>query len=274
MDYSKEKCSCTNCGKEISSEFCPACGQKHLRGDWKSIGQLIGHFFTNLFFVDNRFFRSVRKLLFAPAELSKAYLEGQHKKYLAPISLFLFANLLFFLFNPMRDYYLNLQDQTHLQPYSQLAYELVANKVNSRGIEYSEYEEAYNISTPQISKLFMILNIPLMAIFIFPFIRKSWKYYYDSLIISMHYFTYFLLGTISVQLIIKLAERLGIPNFLFIAQLSLLAVILVYSFLMAKKLIKRNLFVQILIALVFVLSLPFSQFFYRGLIFFLTYLAT
>ena len=95
---------CLNCGGIINGSFCYQCGQKALDNNDRSMSTLLGGFFTNLFFLDNRFFISLRMLLIRPGTMTIDFLGGQRKKFLPPVTLFLFVNLIYFLLSPLSDY--------------------------------------------------------------------------------------------------------------------------------------------------------------------------
>ncbi len=90
----KEK-NCLNCGATVEKRFCPECGQENLHPK-ESFGHLIGHFITDLTHFDNKFFPSIKKLLFSPGFLPNAYAKGQRKKYMNPLSFYLFVSAIFF----------------------------------------------------------------------------------------------------------------------------------------------------------------------------------
>jgi hypothetical protein len=91
----RQEKNCLNCGATVERHFCPECGQENLHPK-ESFGHLIGHFITDLTHFDNKFFPSIKKLLFSPGFLPNAYAEGQRKKYMNPLSFYLFVSAIFF----------------------------------------------------------------------------------------------------------------------------------------------------------------------------------
>gem|GEM_PF-4959360 len=70
---------CLNCNASIHGGFCHQCGQAVRDNTNRSIGQLLGEFFGNIFFLDNRFFLSVRYLFLYPCRMTVEFLEGKRK---------------------------------------------------------------------------------------------------------------------------------------------------------------------------------------------------
>ena len=101
MSHSKlrEDKTCLNCGDEVAVRFCPSCGQENTETK-KSFHYLFTHFIEDLVHYDNSFWKAIKYLLYTPATLSIIYLNGQRKKFMAPVKLFIFINFFaFFVFN-------------------------------------------------------------------------------------------------------------------------------------------------------------------------------
>ena len=116
----KSQKKCFNCGTPVNGVFCHNCGQRVRDNLDRSLGRLLGEFFGNVFFLDNRFLLSLWYLVRYPSRMTVEFLEGKRKKFISPVTLFLFLNLIYFIVNPLTDYSLSLYDQTHSQPYSPL----------------------------------------------------------------------------------------------------------------------------------------------------------
>lgn len=85
---------CPNCNREFASsdKFCPSCGQRNL-GKRISFAELIKEFFSSLFNIDSRIFRSIRDV-FLPGKMVNTFLEGRRKYYVHPVRFFLVVALL------------------------------------------------------------------------------------------------------------------------------------------------------------------------------------
>ena len=109
--------SCQNCGAALTGRYCAECGQRIVTDAERGLWHLLGDFFTELTSLESRSWRSLMTLLSRPGELSRTYLAGARLRYLKPISVFLIANLLFFISPPVTDLNLGLHNQAY-QPWA------------------------------------------------------------------------------------------------------------------------------------------------------------
>jgi hypothetical protein len=89
MESPKHLCQSCHCLVEEDTKFCSTCGQKKILKTL-SFKELIGDFFSNLFSLDSKFFRTFGRLIFRPGNLTKEYVAGKRQLYYTPIRLFLF----------------------------------------------------------------------------------------------------------------------------------------------------------------------------------------
>ena len=194
-----EHLSCLNCGTSVTGDYCSACGQ-HVRDNTnRSIKGLLGVFLENTFFLDNRFLKSLRYLFAFPGRMTVEFVAGKRKKFVSPVTLFLFVNLIYFIVNPLSDYSLSLGDQFYSQPYSELIQEVVRDKLRSTGLDGKAYGEIYQKTSDNISKSIMIINVPLIALLVYLMSFKRRKFYYDSLIFAFHFFSVYLFSWICLD---------------------------------------------------------------------------
>ncbi|MEN0003051.1 MAG: DUF3667 domain-containing protein [Bacteroidota bacterium] len=87
---------CRNCFYPLArkANYCPHCGQKYTLGKL-TVRELLDEFFEAILNVDSKIFQSVITL-FKPGRLTKAYFDGQHKRYVHPLRIFLVTAILFF----------------------------------------------------------------------------------------------------------------------------------------------------------------------------------
>ena len=111
---------CANCGHPLSPDecYCADCGQKRLDERARSFMHVLRTSLAEVSSVDSRLWRSMGLLFARPGFLSREYRLGRRKRYLSPISLFLIANVVFFLAPSLTDFSITLTDQRRLQPYS------------------------------------------------------------------------------------------------------------------------------------------------------------
>lgn len=89
---------CRNCGTALRPDdrFCPQCGQETADHS-QDMRVFMQHFLSDYFTFDSKLFRSVLPLLFRPGFLTNEYLRGRRVSYIAPLRMYLFVSLIFFL---------------------------------------------------------------------------------------------------------------------------------------------------------------------------------
>jgi hypothetical protein len=88
---------CLNCGAEVSSKYCPECGQLN-REPRFNMKDLIGDFIHDFTHFDSKFFRTTLFLITKPGFLTKEFIDGKRLKYLNPIRMYVFTSAIFFFF--------------------------------------------------------------------------------------------------------------------------------------------------------------------------------
>lgn len=276
LEQSPKKCF--NCGTPIKGEFCHNCGQRVRDNLDRSLGRLLGEFFGNVFFLDNRFLLSLWFLIRYPARMTVEFLEGKRKKFISPVTLFLFLNLIYFIVNPLTDYSLSLYDQTHSQPYSPLIKGMVDKKLQNEGLDQKAYSLVYQNTSNDMSKSIMILNIPIIALFIYLITFKKRKFYFDSLIFSFHFFSLFMLSWVLLD---WMGGLIGFftgdqKSFTTAAVFLLFSFIfpLLYAILGLKKFINVHWYWAIPAGMGAMIGVGITNLIYRFIIFFVTFWAT
>lgn len=176
----------------MQGEYCHQCGQSVRENTDRSIGKLLADFLDNVFFFDNRFIISLWYLFRFPGRMTVEFLEGKRKKFVSPVILFLLFNLIYFLVNPLTDYSISLIDQIYGQPYSEWVKPWVDAKLQNDGLNELAYGSIYQNASDTISKSIMIINVPLIAVFVYLMVLKKRGFYYDSLIFALHFFSFFM----------------------------------------------------------------------------------
>ena len=87
---------CFNCGTKLEGPWCHACGQ--LGEDYhRSAVHLIGETLEGLFHADGRLSKTLPRLLFRPAALTRDYLAGKRAPQVPPLRVFLVVLLIVFV---------------------------------------------------------------------------------------------------------------------------------------------------------------------------------
>ncbi len=185
---------CLNCGTAVHDNYCQHCSQRVRDNTDRSLTQLLGEFLGNVFFIDNRFMISVWYLFRYPGRMTVEFLEGKRKKFISPVTLFLFVNLIYFFLTTLTDYSIVLSDQLEDQVYSgEWVVDMVRSKMISKDLDFQSYSAVYQKTSDTISKSVMIINVPLIALFVYLMAFKKRRYYYDSLLFAFHFFALFLM---------------------------------------------------------------------------------
>lgn len=94
----REQKDCLNCGKVVEERYCTHCGQENVlpRETFKHI---ITHFITDYLHLDEKFWSSLKPLLFKPGFLTNNYNAGKRASYVHPFRLYIFISIVFFLMN-------------------------------------------------------------------------------------------------------------------------------------------------------------------------------
>jgi hypothetical protein len=90
----REETNCLNCGATVTGKFCSECGQENL-DTHENFFHMAGHFLSDYFHFDSKFFRSLIPLFTKPGFLTKEYWQGRRVHYIHPLRLFFFVTILF-----------------------------------------------------------------------------------------------------------------------------------------------------------------------------------
>lgn len=275
FDHSQQ---CLNCGASVKGVFCHQCGQRIRDNLDRSMGRLLGEFLGNIFFLDNRFFLSAWYLFRFPGRMTTEFLNGKRKKFISPVTLFLFANLIYFFVSPLTDYSLSLYDQMHSQVYSEWTKGWADSKIQNEGLDLQTYSVTYKNATTNISKSVMIINVPMIALLVYLMAFKKRTFYFDSLIYAFHFFSLFMISWVTLELVdwlidfLPLGENSIISAFVF--NLFVVIIPLLYGMLSIKKFMNIRWYWAILAGTGAMIAVGISNLIYRFIIFVLTLWAT
>jgi len=87
---------CRNCGTELHGAYCHHCGQP-TRSIIRFFPALVWDLLDDLFDLDSRLARTLKPLLFQPGRLTNEYIAGRRFRYVAPLRLYLFISVAFFI---------------------------------------------------------------------------------------------------------------------------------------------------------------------------------
>ncbi|MEO1370345.1 MAG: DUF3667 domain-containing protein, partial [Acidobacteriota bacterium] len=89
--------TCKACGHRFRGYYCSRCGQKVITEDDKRLSRILGDFLSALTFADSRLWRTFKAMVLRPGLFSRDFVDGRRTPYMKPLSVFLLANLIYFL---------------------------------------------------------------------------------------------------------------------------------------------------------------------------------
>ncbi|NGP53881.1 DUF3667 domain-containing protein [Thioalkalivibrio sp. XN8] len=223
-----EPTACPNCAAPLQGRYCHACGQKRIEPEEQRLSWFLRQLVESLTMLDERFLGSLGRLLFRPGRLDRDWLEGRRKRNLAPLSLFLIANVVYFFYPPLSDLNLSLGEQL-AQAHGPFAEALVAARLEARGIDFETYAPQYQAEATNLAKVLVILHAPLFALVLMGLHFRRGRFFVDHLAVSLHFWAFLLFVVMVVPWLLWLvvsATGLGSQALL---QLTLAGIVLLYA---------------------------------------------
>ena len=201
---------CLNCAAELHGKFCHECGQKVLDPSDRTLKHLVYQFLGSAFFLENNFAKNLWTLLTKPGKLPVDFIEGRRKRWMPPFSLFLLVNLFYFLYSPLSDLNLGLDEQLYQYHHRGLANKLVNAKLRDEGVTMEQYAQEYNKKSTSYSNSLIVLHIPIFAGFLSLIYYRKKYLLADHFIYGIYFFAFVLvLGLIQVGLIYAFIHSIG-----------------------------------------------------------------
>ena len=176
--------------------YCSQCGERVLQPrdlTLRSLGEKLFHAMTS---IDGRLIRTVRCLLRRPGVLTVAYIEGHRKPYIAPLQLFLIANVLFFAIQSLTStniFGASLQSHLHNQDWSDLAQSLVTQRLAKTNTRLDAYAPIFDRAVVLNAKsLIILMAVPFALLLPFVFFQSK-RLFATHVVFSLHLYTFLLL---------------------------------------------------------------------------------
>src|SRR5688572_15928889 len=203
-----ELITCKNCNNQFSGKFCNLCGEKVYADHDKSLKHFFEEAFHFVTHFDSKFLTSLRLVFFYPGFVSKEISLGVRKKYYKPVSLFLVAVIIYLLFPVFRG--MNISFGNHVSQYNYMGLRFfvdwVLAKAAAQNIPLEQLAENFNAKSEKVSKLLLILVIPLTGLLLKLLFWRKKKFAFDHLTLAAEINTFFLfLVFLVVPLVLKLA---------------------------------------------------------------------
>jgi len=188
--------TCPTCQVAVVTPYCPNCGERRLERHDLTFGGLATQIFHAFTSVDGRLLRTFVRLMRHPGDLTVAYLDGQRKPYIGPVSLYLMANVLFFAADSLFGAHVfstSLDNHLNLQPWSPLAQTLVAQRVESAGTTVDAYAPVFDRALSLHARSLIILMALLFAVFPWLAFHRRRKPFVTHAVFSLHLYSFLLL---------------------------------------------------------------------------------
>jgi hypothetical protein len=159
--------TCQNCGNTYEGKFCNQCGEKLFSPTQNTFIYVMGeifHFFTHF---DSKYFKTLKTILLSPATYTLDYCKGIRVNYYKPVP-FLILTIVIYLINPFKFDGLNsrLDNQLQVTGFSELKSEIMQNVMQKKAVDLKEYHILYAEKSLIVSKVLIILFIPVWWIYI------------------------------------------------------------------------------------------------------------
>jgi hypothetical protein len=196
---------------------------------------------------------------------------------MAPFSLFLLINLIYFIVNPLTDFNLLLHDHLrwHDTTYGPLAARMVENRIEQRGITFEDYTHTFDAKTVNLSKSLMVLNVPVMAMLLSLIFFRKKRFFADHFIYALYLYSFLLLISCVWVGILKGYVWIGFSTNSFFLPVGLWLLMLYYIMLSVRRFYSVKVFFwNGISAVLIIVSLLAIIFFYRFVMFMVTYAVT
>ncbi len=202
---------CPTCKTATDGKFCPSCGEQILIKPDYSFRGLFSETINVVTNLESNIFRSFSFLITRPGLLTAEYFLGRRKRYLKPLQLFIFCNIIFFFVQALSGFNsLRTPLRVHLTqlPHSQIAQQRVTTVITQRGVSYKDYEAQFNSVIETHSKTLVFLMIPMVALGLKLLYVHGREYFVKHPVFATHFFSYYLLLLSVVYLLVRILSQL------------------------------------------------------------------
>ena len=186
--------TCPSCGTKSKRRFCCKCGEKELSSHDYSIRHYLKEFFSELTSFDSKVARSMWLVVTKPGLLSCEYFQGRRVRYMRPLQLFVFLNVIYYFSISMfyaTTFTTPLETQLRMNNYYPFYAEMrVEKKIQKEQINYSALEAKYNQKTNVLSKTLIFLLIPIFAILFYALFFRKRKYLVEHVVVATHFWCF------------------------------------------------------------------------------------
>lgn len=268
---------CLNCGTPLADKFCSSCGQKRIEAKDRTLLYFFRQFFESAFFLENSFIRNLWRLLISPGLQANDFVEGRRRRWMSPFSIFFLINLIYFIVNPLTDFNLPLDNHIryHATTYSRIAIRMVERRMEKRNVTFEEYAKKFDQETIDYSKALMVLNVPILSLFLVIIFVRQKRFFTDHFIYALYFFSFVLLWACIWVLTLNTLRWAGLPHIQILLPIGLVAMIIFYLIQSLKTFYREKRWWALMIISMVLIGVFFiTVLFYRFLIFMVTFLLT
>jgi len=187
--------SCVTCGTTLHGRYCHACGERVLTAADQSFAGFVRDAAAGAFDLDSRLWRSFWLLLRRPGLLTAEWARGRRTPYIAPLQLFLIANLVFFVvlstLGGFSTFTTRLEYHGTQAGYGPIAARMIAERVTPGTPEAVAFAQEFDETTPRYANSMVIVMVPLLAL-VFKLLARR-RPFVHHLTFAFHFMTFLLL---------------------------------------------------------------------------------
>ena len=209
--------ACVSCSEYYESRYCPHCGEKRIDQHDYSVAGFAEHALETFTHLDSKLLRTLKALMMRPGLLTREYLRGCRRPYMAPTQLFVIVNVLFALlvgYTGVSPFNTPLDAQFNNPPMIEAKKSAVAKAIAETGLTNAEYERRFNHTANLQSKTLIFVMIPALA-GLSALVHGFRRRYVEHLVWVTHFFAFLLLFSLPYFYLFveafKAAVHAGIP---------------------------------------------------------------
>ncbi len=188
--------TCPTCNKPVTTRFCPTCGESPVSPREHTLRGLAERLFQAFTSIDTKTARSVWALVRRPGELTVSWMKGVRRVYVAPITLFLLINVLFFAVQSLTGetvFSSPLDSHLHHQDWSAYANSMVERKLESTGLSLDALAADFDRAVVTHAKsLIILMTVPFALLLPVIFLRAR-RPFMTHVVFSLHLYAFLLL---------------------------------------------------------------------------------
>jgi hypothetical protein len=193
--------ACTNCGNNLTENFCSYCGEKRFNKTHLSVKHFVEETFEGFVHFDNKFLSTLKLLFTKPGLLSLDHVEGRQSRHMKPIAFFLVINLLFFMvMYVVNPFSLSLYNYITYQPFINFNTQyIIQEKLKTLHLTLPQYTRVFNAKIHSDSKGYIFALIPFYGLICWVLFIRYKRLAVEHLVFATH-FTAFVLCYFFLQI--------------------------------------------------------------------------